>query len=102
MEIFPNHTFQPAQTLRRGDLARVVAQLLALNPLRRMDLLRWQAMKPDFADLPASNLFYDAAAVAVSSGAMSARPGNRFAATDPATGPDLVEAIVRIEQIGGR
>jgi hypothetical protein len=102
MEIFPNHTFQPATIVRRGDLARIVVQLLELDPLRRMDLLRWQTLRPEFADLPASNLFYTAAAVAVSSGAMAARNGNRFLATEPATGPDLVAAIERVEQISGR
>lgn len=102
MEIFPNHTFQPATLVRRGDLARIVVHLLEINPLRRMDVMRWQALRPRFADLPESNLFYAAAALAVSSGAMSARPGDRFMATDPATGPDLVSAIERIERISGR
>jgi tetratricopeptide (TPR) repeat protein len=101
MDIFPNHTFEPADTVRRGDLAQIVERLLALNPMRRMDLLRWRQLRPEFADLPASNLFYPAAALAVSAEAMSLRAGNRFEATEPASGQDLVDAIERIEQILG-
>jgi len=102
IELFPNHTFQPATTVRRGDLARMIAVLLELNPQRRMDLMRWQSLQPTFADLPSGNLFYPAAALAVSAGAMSADARGRFRATDPASGPELVEAIARVEQISGR
>ena len=102
MDIFPNHTFQPSTAVRRGDLAQIVERLLALNPMRRMDLIRWRALQPAFADLPPSNVFYSAAAVAVSANAMSVRDGNQFDATAPATGQDLVAAIERIEQIAGR
>lgn len=101
MDIFANHTFQPEATVRRGDLAQIVERLLGLNPMRRMDLMRWQALRPDFADLPQSHLFYPAAAVAVASSVMSPRNGNRFDATAPATGEELVSAIERIEQITG-
>jgi tetratricopeptide (TPR) repeat protein len=102
MEIQPNHTFQPAETLRRGDLAQVVSRLLALIPQRQMDLARWRAAKPRFADLPATNVFYPSAALAVAAGAMSTRAGSRFDATQPASGPDLAAAVARIEQISGR
>jgi tetratricopeptide (TPR) repeat protein len=103
MEILPNHTFQPAATMRRADLARVVSQLLALVAAeRQIDLARWRAARPRFPDLPASNLFYNAAALAVASGAMDTRDGDRFLPTQPVTGAELVAAVDRIEQLAGR
>jgi len=100
MDVLPNHTFQPNGTVRRGDLAQVVAQLLALA--RPVDLPRWRAARPRLVDLNASNVFFTAASLAVASGAMSAQEGDRFAATRPATGPELIAAVARIEQLAGR
>jgi tetratricopeptide (TPR) repeat protein len=103
MEILPNHTFQPAATVRRADLARVVSRLLALVASeRQLDLARWRAARPRFPDMPATNLSYNAAALAVSSGAMDTPDGDRFLPTRPVTGTELVAAIDRIEQLAGR
>jgi tetratricopeptide (TPR) repeat protein len=103
MEILPNHTFQPASTVRRADLARVVTELLSIVAAdRQIDLARWKAARPKFADLPASNLFYNAAALAVASGTMDTREGDRFLPTRPVSGAELVAAIDRIEQLAGR
>jgi hypothetical protein len=103
MEVLPNHTFQPAATVRRADLAKVLEQLLAvLAAERQIDLGRWRASRPRFADLPPTNLFYNAAALAVASGAMDTRGGDRFEPTRPVTGAELVAAIERIEQLAGR
>ncbi len=103
MEVLPNHTFQPAATVRRADLAKVLEQLLAvLAAERQIDLGRWRASRPRFADLPPTNLFYNAAALAVASGAMDTREGDRFEPTRPVTGAELVAAIERIEQLAGR
>ena len=103
MEVLPNHTFQPAATVRREDLAKVIAQLLAvLAAERQIDLGRWRASRPRFADLPPTNLFYNAAALAVASGAMDTREGDRFQPARPVTGAELVAAIERIEQLAGR
>ena len=63
---------------------------------------RWRASRPRFADLPPTNLFYNAAALAVASGAMDTLEGNRFQPTRPVTGAELVAAIERIEQLAGR
>jgi tetratricopeptide (TPR) repeat protein len=103
MEIQPNHTFQPGETVRRADLARVVSQLLAVVAAeRQIDLARWRAARPRFTDLPGTNLFYNAAALAVASGAMDTPEGNRFLPTRPVTGAELLAAIDRIEQLAGR
>lgn len=102
MEIFPNHTFQPGATVRRGDLARVVQELVTLAASGRPDeVTRWAAARPRFADLPASNLYYRPAALAVSAGAMRA-PDERFRPTEPVTGSELLAAVSRIEQLLGR
>jgi hypothetical protein len=104
MDVTPNHLFQPGGSLRRIDLARIVAQLIALANTQRpvTDMARWRAARPRFVDLPASNVYYPAAALAVSAGAMTAQEGDRFATTRPATGADVLAAIARIEQIAGR
>lgn len=103
MEVLPNHTFQPGATVRRADLAKVIAQLLAVVATeRQIDLSRWRAARPRFADLPPGNVFYNAAALAVASGAMDTREGDRFQPTRPVSGAELVAAIDRIEQLAGR
>jgi hypothetical protein len=103
MDVFPNHTFQPGAQVRRGDLAQIVSQLLRLAAgARPAELTKWKSARPAFADLPRTHLQYPAAALAVAAGAMTAGPGDRFAATRPATGQDLTAAIDRIEKIAGR
>jgi tetratricopeptide (TPR) repeat protein len=102
MDVFANHTFQPGNAVRRGDLARIVAQLLPLLPKsRQSDVSRWRGARPRFADLPAGNLFYPAAALASASGAMNAED-ERFFHTRPATGREVAEAIARVAQLAGR
>jgi len=102
MEIFPNHTFLPGGVVRRGDLARIVHELLALSTTDRpADLARWQAATPRFADLPVTHLVYRAASAAVTSGAMAAE-GGRFQPTRPVTGPELLAAVTKVEQIANR
>ncbi len=102
MEIFPNHTFQPAGLVRRGDLARIAFELLALAAADRPeDLAAWSASMPRFSDLPSSHLVYRAAATAVGAGVMAGEDG-RFAPTRPATGSDVLEAVARINEIANR
>jgi tetratricopeptide (TPR) repeat protein len=103
MTVFPNHTFQPAATVRRGDLAQTVAELVALAAAKRPDdLAGWRAARPKFQDLPQANVFYRPAAVAVAAGVMAADAGGRFRPTDPATGADLAQAVARIGQLSAR
>jgi hypothetical protein len=102
MEVSPNYTFQPANAIRRGDLARIVLQLSQLAPKsQQAELARWRNVRPRFEDLPAGNLFYPAAAFAVAAGAMRS-DNDRFVHTRPATGQEFVAAIARIAQIAER
>lgn len=96
MEILPNHTFQPNGIVRRADLAAVVSALLKLGA-KPDELTRWQAARPAFGDVPAANLFYRPAALAVTAGAMTADAG-RFEPSRNATGAEVQAAIARIEQ----
>jgi tetratricopeptide (TPR) repeat protein len=102
MDVFPNHTFQPAAAVRRADLAQAVSALLALATTGRPDQVsRWQAALPAFAGLPPANLLYPAAALSVAAGAMTA-VGGQFDPTRTATGADALAAIARIEELAGR
>jgi tetratricopeptide (TPR) repeat protein len=103
MSIYPNHTFQPAATVRRGDLAAMVASLLRLaGASRPADLARWQAARPRFVDLAPAHVSYPAVALAVGAGAMSADSSGRFDANRLATGADLEAAIRRVAQLAPR
>ena len=100
MTVFPNYTFQPGATVRRGDLASVVAALVRLaGASRRAELAKWQAARPRFADLPPANVFYTPAALAVTANAMTLDATGRFNPTRPATGADLEAAVRRIAQL---
>ncbi|MEO8482915.1 MAG: tetratricopeptide repeat protein [Acidobacteriota bacterium] len=103
MSIYPNHTFQPAATVRRGDLATMVAALLRLASAGRpAELARWQAARPRFTDLSAGHVSYPAVALAVGSGAMSADSSGRFDPNRLATGADLDTAVRRVGQLAPR
>jgi hypothetical protein len=72
MEVFSNHTFQPGATVRRGELAQAVSQLLPLALAGRVaQLTQWQAARPAFPDVAVANLYYRAAALAVTAGIMT-------------------------------
>lgn len=104
MTTYPNHTFQPATIVRRGDLAVVVAELVRLaagdNP--RIDLPGWRAARPPLADVALANVFYLPASLAVASGTMTTDAQGRFNPTANATGADLDAAVTRIGQLIGR
>lgn len=103
MSIFPNHTFQPASTVRRSDLASIVAALVRLvGSERRADLQRWQAVRPRLSDVPATHVSYRSIALAIASGAMSADATGRFDPARPASGADLDAAVRRISQLSAR
>jgi tetratricopeptide (TPR) repeat protein len=103
MSIYPNHTFQPAATVRRADLASVVAALVRLVGTKRpADLQRWQAVRPRLTDVPATHVSYRSIALAVAAGAMSADSAGQFDPARPASGADLDAAVRRISQLSTR
>jgi tetratricopeptide (TPR) repeat protein len=97
MPVFPNHTFQPAGVVRRGDLAAVGAALARLAAADRpAQLQQWSAARPQFADLPPGNLFYEASALATAAGIMAPDAAGRFEPTRPATGAELQALVDRV------
>ncbi len=103
MAVFPNHTFQPATVVRRGDLATVMATLVQVVGASRVaDLTKWQAARPRFTDLPPAHVFYPASALVAAAGVMAADTDGRFGSTEPATGADLERAVQRIAALAGR
>lgn len=103
MEVFANHTFQPAGLVRRVDLAQAVSALVGLAMGARADELGvWRASRPSFADVAPGNAFYAPSALAVSAGAMAADATGRFEPTRPATGAEVLAALARIQQLAIR
>jgi tetratricopeptide (TPR) repeat protein len=92
MTVYPNHTFQPASTARRGDLARAVQRVL--------DLLKWPAGPgPNPTDMSRSNLYYYPATRVVGAGLMDLTPAGGFEAWRPVSGPEavaVIEGVVRL------
>jgi tetratricopeptide (TPR) repeat protein len=92
LPVYPNHTFQPGATVRRGDLARAVARVL--------DLLRWPTSSPPaISDMTRSNLLYDSASRTVSAGLMDLTASGSFEPWRPVSGRealDVIEALARL------
>lgn len=92
MTVYPNHTFQPAATARRGDLARAVQRVL--------DLLKSPAgAGPNPTDMSRSNVYYYPATRVVAAGLMDLTPAGAFEAWRPVSGPEavaVIEGVVRL------
>jgi tetratricopeptide (TPR) repeat protein len=100
MEPFPNHTFQPNTTVRRGDLAQAVSRVLALIGAEKPRLaVRWRDPRPKFADVGPSHLVYPAAARAVSAGVMAPFEGETFQLTRPVTGTEARDVVSKLEAL---
>jgi len=103
MEVFPNHTFQPAVPVRRADLAVVTglvyARARAADPSAAA---RWRgAVKVDITDLAAGNSVREAADLAVGAGVMGLDPGGAFSATRVVSGPEATAAVERLATLVG-
>jgi len=92
MEVYPNHSFQPAAVVRRGDLARASARVL--------DLLRVRAQPgPAPSDMARSNLFFDAAVRVVGAGLMGLTPEGAFEPWRPVSGQEAVEVVSGVSRL---
>lgn len=97
MEAFPNHTFQPAGSVRRADLAQAVSRVLSLIAVENPRLAsRWRDPRPRFSDVAPGHLLYPAAARSVSSGVMATAEGDAFQLSRPISGAEAVDAITRL------
>jgi tetratricopeptide (TPR) repeat protein len=94
MDVYPNHTFQPAATVRRGDLAWSLSQIL--------DQLRWpQATPPEIRDMWAAHLYHSAAVRSVSAGLLELSPTGAFEPWRAITGPEAVAAVEALARLVG-
>jgi hypothetical protein len=97
MEVFPNHTFQPGVTVRRSDLARVVA--LIHERARAADAsaaARWRGRSVEITDVAAANPMREAADLTVEAGVLSLDPGGAFSATRAVSGAEAIAAVDRL------
>jgi tetratricopeptide (TPR) repeat protein len=92
MEVYPNHTFQPGATVRRGDLAEAVSRVLELLHYPR-------AASAQATDVSPHNVLYEGVNRTVAAGLMDLSPTGAFEAWRPVTGrdaADVVEGLVRL------
>lgn len=103
MEVFPNHTFQPAVAVRRADLARVAGLVYARARVADpVSAARWRgAVKVDITDLAADNTVREAADLAVAAGVMGLDPGGAFSATRVVSGAEATTAVDRMATLVG-
>jgi tetratricopeptide (TPR) repeat protein len=103
MEVYANHTFQPAQLVRRAELAEAASRTLALiaasNP-RLAQTLRTPRAK--FADVPPTHLNYNAVSMAVQAGVLAVTSDGTFQLSRPVTGTEAIAAVNRLEELAGR
>lgn len=100
MEVFPNHTFQPAAEVQRRDLAYAVSRILAMiaseNPRVAAS---WRNARPKFPDLSQGNLNYPNAAVAIASGVMQPAENGAFELRRAVSGAEAVAAVTRLAEL---
>ena len=100
LEPYENHTFQPANPVRRSDLAQAVSRMLKIIAAGRPRLLKdWQSRQQKMADVGVSNLHYADASLAAAAGILPLTEGGLFQLSRSVTGAEAVNAIARIEQL---
>jgi len=103
MEAFPNHTFQPAGLVHRGDLAQAASRVLALIGAEKPRVAaKWRDPHPRFSDVGPTHLSYEAAARAVSAGVMSTLEGETFQLTRPVSGAEVLDTVAKLQALAKR
>ena len=94
MTLYPNHTFQPLATIRKGELAFAVARVL--------DLLEFpESNGPSITDMSRSHLFHGAAVRAVAAGLMEVTAQGGFEPWRPVSGEQAVTIIENLARLVG-
>ena len=100
MEPLPNHTFEPAQRMRRADFAQVIWRVLNQSAGRSPNApAAWRGARVAIADVPPTHPVYPAVSAAVASGVLALDPGGAFAPTRSITGQELTDAVARLESL---
>jgi tetratricopeptide (TPR) repeat protein len=94
MDVYPNHTFQPRATVRRGDLARASSRVL-----RRLGWRRGAGAAP--TDMRPSHLDHDAVVTVVAAGLMHYRSSGAFEPWRPVTGREAVDVVSALARLVG-
>lgn len=100
MESFPNHTFQPGGSVRRGDLAYAVSRVLGLIATEKPRIAaRWRDARPRFSDVSPTHLSYPAVAKAVSAGILTPLEQDAFQLSRPVSGAEALDAVSKLEAL---
>ena len=100
MEVYPNHTFQPAAVVRRSDLAEAASRVLSMIATEKPALgASWRASRRQFADVPPAHLGYPAASVAVEAGVMEPLADGSFQLSRLVSGAEAVAAVKKLEEL---
>ncbi len=100
MEVYPNHTFQPAAVVRRSELADAASRVLSLIALEKPTLAAsWRNARRQFTDVPAAHLSYPAASLTVEAGVMQPLADGSFQLARPVSGAEAVAAVKKLEEL---
>ena len=101
MEVYANHTFQPAAVVRRADLARAASNVLALIADEKPGLgEQWRnAARRRFPDVSQGHLSYPSVSLVVEAGVMTPAEDGSFQLTRPATGAEAIAAVKKLEDL---
>jgi tetratricopeptide (TPR) repeat protein len=100
MEVYPNHTFQPAAEVRRGELADAASRILSIIAAEKpAAAAAWRGTKPQFPDLAPTHLSYPAASLSVGAGVLQPLPDGSFQLARPVTGAEAVAAVKKLEEL---
>jgi tetratricopeptide (TPR) repeat protein len=103
LQPYPNHTFQPRNVIRRGDLAAAASRLLAVIGSRDRALAEsWSGKRLAFPDLGGGHAMYAAASVAVASGVMSRLDKDAFGPSVVVSGAEAIATVDRLEALAMR
>ncbi len=99
MDTLANYAFDPATTVRRGDLARTVSRVLSLIGAIRPEAARaWQDARITVSDVAPTHLSYPAVSMAAASGVMPLED-TTFGLLRPVTGAEATDVIRRLESL---
>lgn len=92
MEVYPNHTFKPRETVRRADLARASSSVLVR--------LGWRGgAGPEPSDMRPSHLDHDAVRRTVGAGLMELGPSGEFEPWRPVSGREAEEVVEKLSRL---
>ena len=101
MEVYPNHTFQPAAGVRRSDLAQAASRVLTLIGREKPALgERWKgSSRRRFLDVSQGHPAYAAASLVVEAGVMRPAEDGSFLLSRPVSGAEAVAAVRKLEEL---